>query len=299
MVAPLDHPHWLGYDQGPGFRARRILELLGQKQRHDIASFSAIQMDIQAIHARDLVPYLLKAPAETPLARQVLELMRNWDFAAAHDRPEPLILDWWLRRMNLHLLKSGLDALAPAVGGLNAATVIDVLRNPDGFCNGEAGNDCSGAIKTAFNETLAELSSRYGEDASRWRWGDEHKAVMENQVMDRVPGFKTLFNLDFPSDGGFYSVNRGGNVGLSDAKHPMVRNSGAGFRGIYDLADPSQSRFIIATGQSGHPLSHHYADQLPLWRKGDGIRLHVSEAELMAGNRGVIRIPSLRIDTNV
>jgi penicillin amidase len=289
MVTPLDYPYWFGYDQHPGFRARRIVELLGQKERHDIASFAAIQMDIQAVHARDLVPYLLKAPADSPLARQALDLMRNWNFAAAHDRPEPLILDWWLRRMNMHLLKSGLDALAPTVGGLNAAAVIEVLRNPDGFCNGDAGTDCSRAIKAAFDETLAELAGRYGQDASRWRWGDEHQALMENQVMDRVPGFKTLFGLDFPSDGGYYSINRGGNVGPGDSERPLVRNSGAGYRGIYDLADPSQSRFIIATGQSGHPLSHHYADQLPLWRKGEGIRLQVSEAELMSGNRGVLR----------
>ena len=288
MVAGLDYPYWLGYDQGPGFRARRILELIGEKERHDLASFSAIQMDVQAIHARDLVPYLLKAPAETPLARQALDLMRNWNFAATRDRPEPLILDWWLRRMNMHLLKSGLDALAPAVGGLNAASVIDVLRNPDGFCNGEAGNDCSGAVKAALDETLEELAGRYGQDVSRWRWGDEHKARMENQVMDRVPGFRTLFGLDFPSDGGFYSINRGGSVGATDPAHPLIRNSGAGYRGIYDLADPSQSRFIIATGESAHPLSHHYADQLPLWRNGEGIRLHVPEAELLAGNGGVL-----------
>jgi penicillin amidase len=285
-VTSLDSPVWYGYDQHPGFRARRIVELLGARERHDLASFAAIQMDIEAAHARDLVPFLLKLPADGPLARQALDLLRNWDFKAAHDRPEPLILDWWLRRMNHHLLRAGLEALAPTVGGLNAAAVIDILRRPDGFCNGDA--DCMGAVKSAFEDTLRDLSGRYGSDASRWRWGDEHKALMANQVLDRVPGFKILFNLDFPSDGGYYSVNRGGNVGPVSPEHPMSRNSGAGFRGIYDLADPSRSRFIVATGQSGHPLSPHYADQLPLWRRGDGIRLHVSEAELMAGNRGVL-----------
>ena len=106
--------------------------------------------------------------------------------------------------------------------------------------------------------------------------------------MDRVPGFKALFGVDFPSDGGFYSINRGGNTGPVDPEHPLRRNSGAGFRGIYDLADPSQSRFIIATGESAHPLSPHYADQLPLWRRGVGIRLAVSEAELMAGGGQVL-----------
>ena len=288
MVTKLDYPYWLGYDQGPGFRASRIIELLGQRQRHDLASFSAIQMDIQANHARDLLPFLLKAPADTPLAVQALDLMRKWDLRAARDRPEPLILDWWLRRMNMHLLRSGLDALVPTVGALNAAAVIDVLRHPDGFCNGDAGSDCSGAIKASFAETLADLSNRYGRDPSRWRWGDEHMTDIENQVMDRVPGFKALFNVDFPSDGGFYSINRGGNVGATDPNHPLTRNSGAGYRGIYDLADPSKSLFIIATGESAHPLSSHYADQLPLWRQGEGIRLHLSEEELMAGNEGVL-----------
>jgi penicillin amidase len=285
-VAPLDYPYWLGYDNHPGFRARRIVELLGERDRHDLASFAAIQMDIQAIHARDLLPFLLKLPAETPLARQTLDLLRKWDFKAAHDRPEPLILEWWLRRMNQHLLKAGLDALAPAVGGLNAASVIDILRRPDGFCNGDA--DCMGAVRGAFEETLRDLSGRYGEDAARWRWGDEHRALMANQVLDRVPGFKSLFNVDFASDGGYYTVNRGGNLGAVAQDQSFVRNSGAGYRGIYDLADPSRSRFIIATGQSGHPLSPHYADQLALWRRGEGIRLHVSEAELMASNKGVL-----------
>jgi penicillin amidase len=145
-----------------------------------------------------------------------------------------------------------------------------------------------GAVKAAFTETLGDLAKRYGDDPARWRWGDEHRALLPNQVMDHVPGFKPLFGLDFPSDGGFYSVNRGGTVGQVNPEHPLRRNSGAGYRGIYDLANPEQSRFIIATGQSGHPLSRHYADQLPLWRRGEGIRLHISEAELMAGKPEVL-----------
>lgn len=288
MVARLDYPHWLGYDQGPGFRAGRILELLGQRQHHDIASFAAIQMDSQAAHARELVPFLLRAPASTALAAKALELMSKWDFRAAHDRPEALILDWWLYRLNAHLLREGLDKDVQPLGGLNAAAVIDVLRHPDGFCGGAAGKDCSGAIAAAFAQTLADLSARHGDDVTRWRWGEEHRAMIANQVMDRVPGFKALFGLDFPSDGGFYSVNRGGNPGQGEASHPLARNSGAGYRGIYDLADPARSRFIVATGQSGHPLSPHYNDQFPLWRRGEGIPLHVGESELMARNTGVL-----------
>jgi penicillin amidase len=144
------------------------------------------------------------------------------------------------------------------------------------------------AVKSAFTQTLADLSERYGTDISAWRWGSEHIAVMENQVLDNIPGFRTLFGVAYPSDGGFYSVNRGGMIGAKDAAKPLLRKSGAGFRGVYDLSDPSQSRFIIATGQSGHPLSPFYADQLELHKAGQSIRLDVSEEILKAESTGTL-----------
>jgi penicillin amidase len=288
-VVPVDYPHWFGLDQAAGYRAKRISELLGAKPLHDIDSMAAIQMDIQAVHARDLMPFLLRLQPETPLERQALDLLKGWDFAAHHDRPEALILDWWLRRMNEHLLKSGLDPVAGTSGALNASVVVALLRQPDGFCRtAEAGPDCMQAVKSAFRQTLDELSQRYGNDVSTWRWGAEHVALMENQVLDNLPGFRALLGQSFPSDGGFYSVNRGGSLGVPDKERPLVRGSGAGFRGIYDLADPARSRFVIATGQSGHPLSRFYADQLPLYREGKSIRLNLTEDELKASNTGVL-----------
>jgi penicillin amidase len=288
-VVGADYPYWFGRDQTAAYRAMRIIERIGARPKHDIASMASIQMDIQAAHARDLVPFLLKLQGETEVERQALALMKAWDFEARRDRPEALILDWWLLRMNGKLLRSGLDALAPMTGALNAATVVSLLRNSDGFCHEEdAGADCMKAVKSAFRETLDELSRRYGTDVSKWRWGDEHIAVMDNQVLDHVPGFLALFSEAFPSDGGFYSVNRGGGLGKPDAEHPLLRKTGAGYRAAYDLEDPSLSRFIIATGQSGHPLSHFYDDQLPLYRAGESIRLQKTEEELKAETIGVL-----------
>ncbi len=282
-----DYPYWFGRDQTAGYRAMRIIERIAAKPKHDLASIASIQMDIEAAHARDLVPFLLKLEPETDLERQALDLLRNWDFAADRNRPEPLILDWWLLRINEELLRSGLDPLAGSTGAFNAAVVVSILRSPDGFCDAERGGaDCMKAARTAFRRTLDELSQRYGNDVSQWRWGAEHVAVMKNQVMDNVPGFRELFGVAFPSDGGFYSVNRGGSLGAPERDHPLLRKSGAGFRGVYDLADPARSRFIIATGQSSHPLSRFYADQLKLYKKGKSIRLNLTEEELEAQETG-------------
>ena len=49
---------------------------------------------------------------------------------------------------------------------------------------------------------------------------------------------------------------------------PFAQNHGAGYRAVYDLADPERSVFVISTGQSGNPLSSHYEDYAEPWRDG-------------------------------
>ena len=61
---------------------------------------------------------------------------------------------------------------------------------------------------------------------------------------------------------------------------PFARTHGAGFRGLYDFADPDKSRFMIATGQSGHIFSRHYGDLVPLWNDVKSITLAGTEDEL-------------------
>jgi len=62
---------------------------------------------------------------------------------------------------------------------------------------------------------------------------------------------------------------------------------GAGYRGVYDFADPDSSVFIISTGQSGHFLSRHYDDMAQLWRRGEYIPMSLDEDLARAGAVGV------------
>ena len=49
-------------------------------------------------------------------------------------------------------------------------------------------------------------------------------------------------------------------------------HAGGGYRAIYNLADPDTSRFMIATGESGHIFSPHYRDLAPLWNAASRLR---------------------------
>ncbi len=53
---------------------------------------------------------------------------------------------------------------------------------------------------------------------------------------------------------------------VRDAAHPFDQTFGAGLRIVTDLAAPDQARMIVAPGQSGNPLSRHFADLVRRWR---------------------------------
>jgi penicillin amidase len=59
------------------------------------------------------------------------------------------------------------------------------------------------------------------------------------------------------------------NLGAFPLTEPFGVIVGPSYRQIVDLADPERSRWIVAGGVSGDPLSPHYDDQLPLWLRGE------------------------------
>lgn len=282
-------PYWLGRDWDMPYRALRIEALLKATPQHDIASFEHILADTVSLAAHDFLPFLRHLETQDALETKALELLRGWDGAMDSRRPEPLIFAWWLRQMNKNLVIDKFGDAAKQMGPFNASLLLAMLNQPQKWCpDGAGGGDCAPVVRQAFAETLQELSRRYGDHVAGWRWGDEHVAPMDNRVLRHIPLFNEFFGQAFSSDGDFFTVNRGGDTAWSDDEHPLRRLHGAGYRAIYDLADPDNSRFISATGQSAHPLSPFYANLLPLWRDGQHIRITGTREELRAENAGVM-----------
>ena len=99
------------------------------------------------------------------------------------------------------------------------------------------------------------------------------------------------FSSYMPSSGGYYTLDRGGGF-ETPADKPFARTHAGGFRGLYDLGAPEKSRFMIATGESGHIFSRHYRDLAPLWIDGKSITLAGSENDLQkAGAAELILSP--------
>lgn len=282
--------YFYGREWDTPYRAERIVALLRPLQKSTLADHAAIQGDVVSLPARQLLPLLLALlPRAGLTAGEALarDLLRDWDGAMLAGRPEPLIFEWWLMRVYDALLRVPFQGMVSKP--TNALAVQRLLTMPTGWCDRVVeprSADCAPQVRAALQQTLAELAARYGGDIRQWRWGSEHFAPMENKVLDHLPGFTAILGLRHASDGGFSTVNRGGNFDAGGKSHPLIKTHGGGYRALYDLDDPARSRFMIATGQSAHPLASDYANLFPLWRTNQSVTLSGSTADFAARNRG-------------
>jgi penicillin amidase len=198
------------------------------------------------------------------------------------DRAEPLIFEAFLSALHRILLveKTGVDL--DDEGPFDATTLISLIKDHPSWCDapGKPDPDCRMTLTRALDEGLAQLVKRDGADTSKWAWGNEHVALLRHKVYSHIPLLDRISDLSMPSSGDFYTLDRGGGFNNAPPDMPFARTQGGGFRGLYDLADPDKSRFMIATGQSGHIFSPHYRDLLPLWIDVKSIPLAGTEAEL-------------------
>jgi penicillin amidase len=167
------------------------------------------------------------------------------------------------------------------------------MREHPSWCDAPDKPDpgCRKALGRALDDGLALLVRRDGPDMSEWRWGNEQVTLLRHKVFSHIPLLDRVSDLSVPSSGDFYTLDRGGGSDTPPDK-PFARTHGPGFRGIYDLGNPENSRFMITTGQSGHIFSRHYGDLVPLWNDVKSFRLTGSEDDLRkAGARELIFSP--------
>lgn len=272
---PLDHPGYFGSAWDPGYRARRILDLLQSRPVHTLDTMAAIQMDTVSLAARDLLPLLLRTLPPDHGHNDIVAMLRSWDGDMRRDRPEPLIFTAWLRALGEALYADELGDAFELYWDIRSRFIKYALSDGRRWCDDirtTADETCAARVGAALNAAHASLNDLHGPDAQAWRWGDAHRVVLRHPLFDRIPVVGRLARIEIETDGGSHTINRGA-YALADPDAPYQHVHGAGYRAIYDLSDLSRSRFVAMPGQSGHPLSPHYDDLLRMWRSGGWITL--------------------------
>jgi penicillin amidase len=294
-------PKHLSFHWGDPYRIRRIKKQLSQREFHTGESAAALQHDNVSEMARAVLPLIARQlwwtedavpqNAREELRREALEMLGDWNGEMSEHRPEPLIFYEWTRRLTIRLAADELGPALSLVEGQRPLFIERVFRDVDGaaiWCDVNKtvrAETCKEMARLALDDALGALSEQFGANPRGWRWGEAHMARHENAVFGRIGLLNLVANLEHESSGGDFTVQRAETRGAGPTPHAVA--AAGGYRGVYDFADPDNSRYIISTGQSGHPLSRHYDDLSELWRRGDYIRMSLDPRDAEAGTLGV------------
>lgn len=291
----------LGFDRDAPLRLARLNRLMSTREVHTRDSFIDAQLDTVSPVARQILPLVgadlwytgEPAAAGTPERQRqtALALLAEWDGAMNEHLPEPLIYAAWMAQLQTRLIHDELGPLTDQITALSPSFLERVFRNTGGagaWCDivqSEPVETCTTIARQALDAAILDLTQRFGPDVSSWRWGDLHEARQLHPGLGRMPVLRWVVSLMQPISGGDFTLARAGTAGVG--RNPWQNVTGAGYRGVYDMADPDSSVFVISTGQSGHPLSRHYDDLSELWRRGEYIGMSLDPDLARAGAAGI------------
>ena len=214
-IVPPGYKHFITSEWRPPYRSNRIDTLLEATPKHDIASFARMHADAISQPMLEAKPFFLSTEARSEDARKALALIERWNGEMHMDAAEPLIAAAWWRELAKRIYADDLgDAFQPN-WYVRAPFILNVLADKGGqsrWCDDvrtAAVETCAEQLALSLEAGLADLRKRYGNDMSKWRWGEAHRARHEHRPLGRQPLLARIFDISVPSAGDSYTINVG------------------------------------------------------------------------------------------
>jgi penicillin amidase len=282
--APDSYAHFLGMDWYPGYRAARIERMLQAKPRFTVYDFQVMQMDVFSVQAEVLVPLLVLAEGTNQLEKRIVRELETWNLRVEVDSFAAAAYEV----MRLHLLDlvfgDKLGALAGAYKGKSFNDIFSatafagkaslclatLLEHDDSWWFHDAATGASRTrdtlLRLALQRTATTLYELIGKDPRKWAWGKVHQVEFAH-LLGRGRLLRAVFSRgQFPVSGDEHTVW----MTACDLALPFgLVTVSATYRQVLDVGDWDKSTAILPTGQSGQPLSEHYADMIDMWREGE------------------------------
>ena len=272
LVAGQEYPHFLTSATMNGFRARRIVDLLTEKEKLSADDFARIQVDLYCAPAKTFCALLAAVRPTDGYTREALVRLATWDFHLTADSVAGALFELtqhfsmkrvfgpWLGELTEHFLGVGFHPLLSAFSPYHDRSFVTLQRilvanESDWFKDG-AGQPLTREqiLAAALDDAIAYLRGAIGQDLNKWEWGRIHQAGFSHTLGARKPLDRIFNRGPYPYGGDPNTVWQGSFI----PKLPFSTSGGsASWRQIIDVGDWDASRAVHTTGQSGQPASKH------------------------------------------
>jgi penicillin amidase len=243
-------------------RVRRLQNVVRDTAPVSVDDLKQLQQDVTSDFAEGLAAMLAAAARDAGVAgsHRSLELITGWDGAYAADAAAPVAFEVLLSRVAAGVYgggeaTDGRFAFASSWTQLNRYLAADLARLPEA------------ERRRILEDSLAAADAALDDYPA---WGDMHRLRLSH-LLGQAPVIGGFFTYgDWPVGGSRETPMK--------TAHDLVEELhaaryGAQSRHVSDMGDPDANWFVLLGGQDGWLGSSTFADQVPLWRGGDYLKL--------------------------
>jgi penicillin amidase len=282
-----DYPYYIGTSMetyANGYRADQIYQSLDGRQGMTAADFSALQNNVTDYLSTLIVPKLTDALQDAsldPEQHEALGEITGWDnqmtatstgatiwWTFWNNSLTYVFRPWWdAGKIPVYKNSTGLDISVahpaefegPPLVSLDEDLEAWTLHDPTNAAFSPPGRpgDATSAMRAAFAETVSQLRSKLGADATTWHWGRLH-----TRAVPALTGADGLGYGPKPADGDYWTV---------DSADGWINSTfGPSWRMVVDWTGPATATAsaIYPGGQSENPASPWYETFIADWWNG-------------------------------
>ncbi|MED5373391.1 MAG: penicillin acylase family protein [Myxococcota bacterium] len=264
-------PYKLGTFYFSPWRKHRIEDLIQETPQHSVATMGKVQMDTLDTHAQARVPeWVVHLEPQSEGGQWVRDVLAGWDYSTDPRSVESLVWAELQKQMVLMALEekglSGHEIDLVLRTSSPGRSLLDTDTGMDHFFA-----DADKSTRAAMLRAYDALVAQYGEDTSAWSWGDAHAVTFAHPF-----GVKVLNAGSTEYGGSSNTVN----VSSFNWAQGYETKWIASLRVVTPLNDVGQAVVVLPPGQSGHPASRHYQDQLHSWKTGGTLPLYFHDEDV-------------------
>lgn len=269
-IVPEDFPFYVSCDFDVPFRAKRIEELLLRREKHTVDSLKKVQNDVFSKRAELFLPSIKGLNPAEEKGKKAKEILEGWNGEMTAGK-EAALFAVFMSILQQEVLADELGTEYLNYSSLfyrKQAGLLRILSDPVSpwFDKGD-----TGPVETKeeiFDSSLAKAYTWLEEKCGppeKWDWMSLHSLTYPH-ALGQVPLLRFFNRGPFPLNGDTFCIRASFS---NEFFRGFATTWGVSFRQIIDLADFKNSVCVISSGQSGHLLSKHYDDQIPLWLEGE------------------------------